>query len=175
MMWVISACYSWVRHVSINTYAATSPVITVYSFQDSHTHTHTLQKHLVSHYLVLCCLMKRRRDHALCLNTRSTGAEVAGVQKIPSKRLCRTVNCNSCCPALSTGQRDDKIARILTILGSKPKTRIGNIFSRGQGQGQGLNSRGQGHILDDSNSDTVYLSYSCMLTKVIQQMSPRFQ
>jgi len=54
----------------------------------------------------------------LWLNTRSTGAEVAGVEKILSKSLCLLTAIQAA--QLSTGQRDDKIARLFALLGSKP-------------------------------------------------------
>ena len=55
----------------------------------------TRSDNTLSPILALCGLMKR----PLWLNTRSTGVEVAGAQKIFSNRLCRTVNCASCCTA----------------------------------------------------------------------------
>jgi len=55
----------------------------------------TRSDNILSPILALCGLMKK----PLWLNTRSTGADVAGAQKIFSNRLCRTVNCSSCCTA----------------------------------------------------------------------------
>jgi len=113
----IKSCLAFLRHG-------------VYSSQHSHRcllqFKNTRSDSILSHIRALCGLVKR----PLWLNTRSTGAEVAGVQKILSKRLCRTVNCDSHAAQLSTGQRDDKIARIFTLFGTKPKTRTGNIFQR---------------------------------------------
>ena len=49
---------------------------------------------------------------------------------------------------LSTGQRDDKIARIFTLLGSKPKTRSVNIFPEAKAKAEDLASETKAKVKD---------------------------
>ena len=104
--------FLWPRPVSINTYAATPPVITI--------------------------LVSAQSQMLIAFQ-----AEIAGVQKILSKRLCRTVNCNSFCATLH-GSAWWKNRKPIYAFGLKAQHKDWQHYFRGQGRGLGVRYKGQG-------------------------------
>ena len=138
--------FSWVRPVSINTYAATPPVI-LCSSQYSHRFLvhlkNTRSDSILSPILALCGLMKR----PLWLNTRSTGAEVACAED-PLEEAMQDGELRLMLHSFPRVSVTTKSQGYLRFWVQSPKQGLETFFQRPRPRSR--TSRGQGHVLEES-------------------------